>query len=160
MDENKAVWYFEDVPIGMETKSKHGRTIREADLVNFAGISGEYDPLSMDEEYAKQSKYGGVVAQDMLLFTMTPSIEPTSELVAKMNQSILLAKGQEKIRFLGKARVGDTIYITTKVVDKVDNRPNRGEVIVETSLINQRGEVLQTSFTTIVVAKKCYFEKQ
>lgn len=161
MDEKRNdVWFFEDVPVGVKTRSKYGRTIREADIVNFAGISGEYDPLSMDAEYAARSKYGGVVAQDMLLFTFTSSIEPVGELVSKMNQTILLARGQQNIKFLGKARVGDTIYTKTEILDKIDNRPNRGDVIIETAIMNQRGEVLQTSEYHVVVAKRCYFEQQ
>lgn len=161
MDEKmKDVWFFEDVPEGMETRSAHGRTIREADLVNYAGISGDYDPYSMDEEFAKKSKYGAVVAQDLLLYTFTPSIEPISELVAKMNQSILVTRGQKKIKFLGKAFVGDTIYTTSKILKKVDNRPNRGDVIIEMGVLNQRGEVLQTSEYHLVVAKRCYFKKK
>lgn len=161
MDEKmKDVWFFEDVPVGMKTRSKYGRTIREADIVNWAGISGEYDPLSMDEEFAKKSKYGGVVAQDMLLFTFTPSIEPVSELVAKMNQSILVTRGQKNVKILGKARVGDTIYTSSEIIKKLDNRPNRGDVIIEMAILNQRGEVLQTSEYHLVLAKRCYFKKK
>ena len=154
------VWYFEDVPVGMKTKSKYGRTIRECDLVNFAGISGEYDPLSMDAEYAKTTKYGAVVAQDMLLYAFTPSIEPVNELVAKMNQSILAAKGVHNWKIYGKAKVGDTVYLTNEVVEKIDNRPNRGTVIMRNSIINQNGEVLQAGDNHVVVAKKCFFQKK
>ena len=161
MDEKfKDTWFFEDVPVGTKTRSKTGRTIRECDILNFAGISGEYAPIHIDDEYAKKTQYGGIVAQDMLLYTFTPSIEPTSELMSKMNNSILATKGQKNWKFLGKAKVGDTIYTSSEIVRKEDTKPTRGNIIIQMSILNQRDEVLQTGEYHLVLAKRCYFDKK
>ena len=45
----KDTWFFEDVPLGYSTASHYGRTIREADIINYAGISGEYAPIYIDD---------------------------------------------------------------------------------------------------------------
>lgn len=165
MDEKfKDTWFFEDVPVGTKTRSKTGRTIRECDILNFAGISGEYAPIHIDDEYAKKTKYGGIVAQDILLYTFTPSIEPTSEMMSKMNNSILATKGQKNWKFLGKAKVGDTIYTSSEIVRKEEKTPKnggvstRGTIIIQMSILNQRDEILQTGEYHLVLAKRCYFE--
>lgn len=159
-DKFKDTWFFEDVPVGLKTKSRYGRTVRECDILNFAGISGEYAPIHADEEYAKTTKYGGIVAQDMLIYTFTPSIEPNNEMMSKMNNSILVTKGTKNWKILGKARVGDTIYTASEIVAKDDNKPTRGVIVIQMSMLNQRGEVLQTGEYHLILAKRCYFEQQ
>ncbi|MBU9726235.1 MaoC family dehydratase [Diplocloster modestus] len=156
----KDTWFFEDVPLGYSTASPYGRTVREADILNYAGISGEYAPIYIDDEYAKKSRYGGVIAQDMMLFTFTTSIDTNNELTAKMNRAILVSKGTKNWKIYGKAHVGDTIYTKSEIVDKIDNKPTRGVIVTQMSILNQKGEVLQTGEYHLIVAKKCYFEEQ
>ena len=48
--------YFDDVEVGQEWKS-HGRTITQADVVNFAGISGDYNPIHMDHHFAATTPF-------------------------------------------------------------------------------------------------------
>ncbi|MBU9737027.1 MaoC family dehydratase [Diplocloster agilis] len=156
----KDTWFFEDVPLGYSTASPYGRTIREADIINYAGISGEYAPIYIDDEYAKQTRYGRVVAQDMMLFTFTTSIDTNNELTAKINKAILVSKGTKNWKIYGKAYVGDTIYTKSEIVDKIDNKPTRGVIVTQMSILNQKGEVLQSGEYHLIVAKKCYFEEQ
>ena len=56
--------------------------------------------------------------------------------------------------------VGDTVYTTSEIVAKDDNKPERGVIIIQMSMIDQNGDVLQTGEYHLVVAKKIFFEKQ
>ena len=113
----KDTWFFEDVPLNHKTPATTGRTITEADILNFAGISGEWD-------------------------------------------SILATKGTKNWKFLKMPAVGDTVYTTSEIVAKDDNKPERGVIIIQMSMIDQNGDVLQTGEYHLVLAKKIFFEKQ
>ena len=57
--------YFEEIEPGFSITSA-GRTITETDIVMFAGLSGDYNPLHTDEEYSKQTMFGGRIAHGLL----------------------------------------------------------------------------------------------
>ena len=141
-------------------KSTTGRTITEADILNFAGISGEWAPIHMDLEYCKAHGYETTLAQHMLVYTFTPSINPSDPMMAKMNNSILATKGTKNWKFLKMPAVGDTVYTTSEIVAKDDNKPERGVIIIQMSMIDQNGDVLQTGEYHLVLAEKIFFEKQ
>ena len=120
----KDTWFFEDVPLNHKTPATTGRTITEADILNFAGISGEWAPIHMDLEYCKAHGYETTLAQHMLVYTFTPSINPSDPMMAKMNNSILATKGTKNWKFLKMPAVGDTVYTTSEIVAKDDNSPS------------------------------------
>ena len=143
----KDTWFFEDVPLNHATPATTGRTITEADI-------------HMDLEYCKAHGHDSVLAQHMLIYTFTPSINPSDPMMAKMNNSILATKGTKNWKFLKMPAVGDTVYTTSEIVAKDDNKPERGVIIIQMSMIDQNGDVLQTGEYHLVVAKKIFFEKQ
>src|SRR5438128_9788166 len=57
--------YFEDIEVGQQWESL-GRTITEADVVNFAGISGDFNPIHIDQETAKSGPFGKPIAHGLL----------------------------------------------------------------------------------------------
>src|SRR6516165_11897228 len=57
--------YFDDVEVGQEWESL-GRTISQADIVNFAGISGDFNPIHVDHEFAKTTLFGRPIAHGLL----------------------------------------------------------------------------------------------
>ena len=122
----KDTWFFEDVPLNHATPATTGRTITEADILNFAGISGEWAPIHMDIEYCKAHGHDTVLAQHMLIYTFTPSINPSDPMMAKMNNSILATKGTKNWKFLKMPAVGDTVYTTSEIVAKDDSKLKKG----------------------------------
>ncbi|MEN9922698.1 MAG: hypothetical protein RIS09_212, partial [Actinomycetota bacterium] len=117
------------------------RTITDAEVTIFAGISGDFNPLHIDEEYAKTTQFGGRIFHGPGVFAIATGLEST-----------LGIKVETAIAFLGmtwnmKAPVliGDTIHVeeTVAEVRPSNSRPDRGIVTFDVKVLNQRGEVCQ-----------------
>ncbi len=65
--------YFEEIAEGFRIASP-GRTITEADIVMFAGLSGDYNPLHTDQEYAQQTIFGGRIAHGLLMLAIASGL--------------------------------------------------------------------------------------
>jgi acyl dehydratase len=132
--------YFDDFEIGMSWTSP-SRTITEADMVAFAGISGDYNPLHTDEEFAKTTQFGGRIFHGPGVFAIATGLE-----------SRLGIKDGTAIAFLGMTwnlkaavRPGDTITVNQKVagVQASRSKDDRGVVTFDVQVVNQRDEVCQ-----------------
>src|SRR3954453_19688740 len=65
--------YFDDIEVGQEWESP-GRTVTEADIVNFAGLSGDFNPIHMDHEFARTTPFRQPIAHGMLVFSMATGL--------------------------------------------------------------------------------------
>ncbi|RNM12029.1 dehydratase [Nocardioides pocheonensis] len=115
------------------------RTITEADLVNFAGLSGDFNPLHTDEEFARGTQFGGRIFHGPGVFSVAIGLE-----------SRLGIKEGTAIAFLGMSwnlrrpvRIGDTIRVEQRVAEvrPSTTKPDRGVVTFDVSVVNQAGEV-------------------
>jgi acyl dehydratase len=138
--------YYEDVEVGDEWTSG-GRTITEADIVNFAGLSGDFNPLHMDEEFAKKTIFGKRIAHGLLglaVMSGLGSFYPPMRTIAFL--------GIKEWNFKAPIFIGDTIYVKTKVLEKrLTSKGDRGIIVWEKKVINQKGEVVQEGKTTTMV---------
>jgi len=141
--------YFDDYVIGGISKTR-SRTITEADIVNFAGVSGDFVELHVSEEYAKKGPFGRRIAHGML----TLSIASGLMVQADPHQEVIIAfYGIDKLRFLQPVFIGDTIRVTKKVVELKKKEADRGVVAFETTVLNQRDEPVVVFFDRLMV--KC-----
>ena len=128
--------YFEDFEEGMEFTTL-GRTMSEADIVNFCGFTGDFNPLHTDAVFASQSDFGQRIAHGMCGFSMATG------LLVRLNifeGTILAFAGIEHWRFLAAVRIGDTIHVVAKVVETRESRKGgKGIVTFELDVINQDG---------------------
>lgn len=139
---------FEELQIGDSWKS-HARTITETDVVNFACLTGDFDPLHIDHESAAESPFGRPVAHGLLglaylagLGTHAPSVHTVAFLGIK-------DWGFQKPIF-----VGDTIHAVTRVVAVATSGRRTGRVIWHRELVNQDGEIVQSgTFETAVATE-------
>lgn len=147
--------YFEDIEEGEEYTSG-GRTITEADVVNFAGISGDFNPLHMDEEYAKGTIFGRRVAHGLL--TLAVAIG----LAQQAGFDIVAFRGVDKLRFSHPVFIGDTIKVTQKVVSKrLQEKLGGGLVTLESTVTNQHGKkVLRFQLKVLVRSKTAQFDRE
>lgn len=138
--------YFDEINVGDRAVSR-GRTITEADIVLFAGFSGDWYPLHCDKEYAAGSVFGQRVAHGMLVLSVATGMIP-------MKPGVVLAfYGMEKVRFTAPTFIGDTLHVEAEVLEKAD-KGNFGVVTIKQEIKNQRGEVCNTALLKVALHKK------
>ena len=141
--------YFDEIEVGEEVESP-GRTVTETDIVLFAGLSGDYNVLHTDAEFMKQSIFGERIAHGLLglaiqsgLFYRTGRVFATLAFVGL------------KWKFKGPIKIGDTIRLRTRVASKREtSKADRGLVVVERTVVNQRDEVVQEGETELLVERR------
>jgi 3-hydroxybutyryl-CoA dehydratase len=139
--------YFEDYVVGEVFKSR-GRTITEADIVNFCMFSGDWYPLHSDIEYAKNSPFGERIAHGMLVLSATSGLMPLSDM------AIVAFYGIDKVRFLTPTKIGDTLRLEVEVLETVDKGEMGGVVSFASVIMNQKDEAAAKSILKIFMAKK------
>jgi len=141
--------YFEDYVID-QVRTSRGRTVTEADIVNFAGISGDFVELHVNEEYAKAGPYGRRIAHGALIFSISTGlmVQMTSD-----HEAIVAFRGVDQLRFLAPVFIGDTIHVTKKTLEKNTKDGVRGLVIFETTVLNQDGKPVLAYIDRLMV--KC-----
>ena len=139
--------YFEDFAIGQRFVSP-ARTITEADIVAFAGLSGDYNPLHTDEEYARNTTFGGRIAHGLLGLSVASGLASRSGF---LETAVLAFLGLEW-KFREPIRAGDTIRVEAEVANlKAMPRMGGGIVDVNISLLNQKGVVVQKGSWRLLV---------
>ena len=141
--------FFEDLSVGREFTSP-GRTVTEADIVIFAGLSGDYNVLHTDAEHMKSSIFGERIAHGLLGLSIQQGLAARGEPAAA--HGLLSAL---KWKFKGPIKIGDTVHVLSRIAGKKDGPDaGRGLVTVERRLVNQRGEVVQEGETEHVVERR------
>ena len=130
--------YFEDLDSTADMTTR-GRTITEADIVTFAGLSGDFIELHTNEEFAKQTKYGRRVAHGALIFSMSIGLTTRMNL---LDDSVIAFTGVDKLRFVAPVFIGDTIHVTKRIVERQELSTLQGTVTFETKVLNQRDELV------------------
>lgn len=141
---------FEELEIGLEIETP-GRTITEADVVLFAGLSGDQNPLHTDAEYAKGTLFGERVAHGILglavasgLAWRTGLLEGTAEALTGIDW-----------KFRAPIRLGDTVRLRVEVRQKKPApRLGGGFVTFAATLLNQRDQVVQKGTWTLLIRSK------
>lgn len=132
--------YYEDIEEGQEVTSP-ARTVTEADIVNFAGLSGDFHVIHTDAEFVKITPFGQRIAHGLLGLSIASGL-------------VVRAPGGEQHRlvaFLGMTWdfrnpvfIGDTIYVRQTIASKrTTSKPGLGIVVFDVKVINQRNEVCQ-----------------
>jgi len=110
------------------------RTVTEADTVNFAGLSGDYNPLHTDQTYGETTPFGGRIAHGMLVLAIATG--QANQLGIFEGTTIALL--QQTVKYVGAVKFGDTVHLEFKVVDKKESsKPDRGILTIETTVLNQ-----------------------
>lgn len=142
--------YFEDFAPASETTSR-GRTLTEADVVSFAGLTGDYMELHTNEEFAKTTRYGRRIVHGALVFSVSLG------LVTRMNlldDTLLAFAGLDKLRFVAPVFIGDTVRVVKKVMERKELGPAQGTVTFETRVLNQRDELVVVYLDKLLVKRR------
>jgi acyl dehydratase len=140
--------YFDDFHVG-QTFVTPGRTITEADVVNFAALSWDHNRLHTDAQFASRSPYGKRIAHGLL-----GTVAHTG-LAYQLTEESLIALLEMTWQFKLPIFIGDTIRVEQSVRDmRPAGAGDRGILTFEKKVLNQKGDIVQTGTTTILLKQK------
>jgi 3-hydroxybutyryl-CoA dehydratase len=127
----KGISILDKLGIDIGFKTTHMKTVTEADIVLFAGVSGDFNPLHVCEEYANKTFFGSRIAHGVIALGLL------SAALAKLPGLVIFLSASD--RFTAPVRIGDTI---TAIGEVTNVRKDKGIVTLKTSCINQKGETV------------------
>jgi len=145
--------YFDDIPLNHVFKSS-GRTITEADIVAFAGLSADYNPLHVDAHYAAGTPLQGRVAHGLLVLSITTGLTTRLPIYARIGTSV---RGLRTVNcsWPQPTRIGDTLYgelVYTSTSPSSD--PAMGEATLWRNARNQDGVVVMESEWKVLMLRR------
>ncbi len=142
--------YFEEFQIGTEVVTQ-ARTITEADIVNFAGVSGDFNTIHTDAEYAKTTPFGERVAHGLLGLSVASGLGMQ---LGFLDGTVIAFTGLEW-KFKNPIKIGDTIHMVGTVKQtKAMKAMGGGFIILDTRVLNQRDEIVQQGEWTLLMKSK------
>jgi acyl dehydratase len=140
--------FLEDLSAG-DTFVSAARTITESDVVTFAGLSGDFNPIHTDVEFAANSPYGQRVVYGLLALSMLTGLLDRTGL---FSGSAIAMLGIRDWQFCAPLFIGDTVKFRLTIVDvRRTSSGDRGVVQRYFELLNQRDEVVQKGHIDIMV---------
>ena len=126
------------------------RTITEADVSTFAGLSGDFNPLHVDETFAAQGPFGRRVVHGLLVLSIATGLRQQSGVFYGVVRAFAEVKSW---RFLKPVFMGDTVMVVTTVVEaRPTSKPGQGIVEQRVDVVNQDGEIVQSGIFVTMIA--------
>jgi len=142
--------FFEEFEIGQQLITR-GRTITEADIVNFAGLTGDYNPMHTDAEYCKTSFMGQRVAHGMLVISYAVGLLYQLGILEKT----AIAFRSLEVKFSAPVYIGDTVHVEAQVAEtKEAKRLGGGQVVIDFKILNQDDKAVQKGTMVMLMASK------
>ena len=142
--------YFEEFSLGQQALSA-GRTVTEADIVAFAGLSGDFSEIHVNAEYARQGPFGQRVAHGLLGTSIAQGLLVQQGFM----EGTVIAFRELTCKFSLPVFIGDTLQASAAVAElKAVPRLGGGLVIFDIEITNQNDKVVQSGRWTVLVASK------
>ena len=142
--------YYEELEIGLRVETP-GRTVIEADIGTFAGLTADFNPLHMDEVFAARSDFKGRIAHGPMIVGMAFGLASRADFM----DGTVLGLLDIAWTFMKPVRPGDTISAVVTVLDKrLTKKPDRGVVTLQLEVLNQLGETVQVGTAKVLVRRK------
>ena len=142
--------YWDDFEPGRAFYSA-SRTVTEADVVNFAGLSGDFNPLHTDETFASKTPARGRIGHGMLSMAIATGLANQMGIF----EGTTLALMQQTIQYKGMVRFGDTIRVVMTVKARKESKsPKRGVVTYDVAIVNQDDEKVVDSEWVLMMARR------
>ena len=153
MSSDKRVGYtYADLHVGMSFRSP-GRTITDADLVAFAGLTGDYSELHTSDVYARASPFGRRIAHGMLGLAYAHGLmwPRTGEL----RETAIAFLGITDWKFTGPIFVGDTMFVNYRIAELRDSKskPTQAIAIFDVEVVTHDDRVVQRGRKALLVSK-------
>lgn len=142
--------YFEEFQIGDQVTSA-GRTVTEADIVSFAALSGDYNQIHTDAEFARSTPFGQRVAHGLLVLSIATGQAAQLGFI----EGTVIAFRELEWKFSLPVYIGDTVHLEAEVVErKPYARLGGGAVILKVSVLNQNSQVVARGVWNALIASK------
>src|SRR5215510_4194656 len=116
--------FYEDFEVG-ETATTAGRTITETDIVNFAGITGDWNEIHTNAELAAKGPFKQRIAHGALIFSISTGL---SVRLGQTADTVIAFYGLDRLRFVKPTFIGDTVFVKQKVQEKTERDEKSGIV--------------------------------
>jgi acyl dehydratase len=141
--------YFDELEVG-DSVITPARTMTETDVVMFAAISGDYNQLHTDEEFARAGAFGTRVTHGMLVLSVATGLLGRTGVF----EGTAVGFTNLEWRFKKPVYIGDTVRVRAEVVRKRPLGQEAGFVFVKAQVLNQKDEVVQTGEWRAIVTNK------
>jgi 3-hydroxybutyryl-CoA dehydratase len=143
--------YFEEFEPGQKIVTA-GRTVTETDIVNFSGLSGDFNWIHTDAEYSKTTPFGQRVAHGLLGLSIASGLAVQTGV---LEGTTLAFREVNEWKFIRPVFIGDTIHVEMEVKEtKALRRLGGGSVVIELDVKNQSGDSVMKGFWTVLVASR------
>lgn len=149
---DKGSYHYDELFVGMRFRSP-GRTITDADLVGFAGLTGDFSELHTSDVYAKNSEFGRRVAHGMLGLAYAHGLMWAR--TGELRETAIAFLGISDWRFSAPIFVGDTIFVNYTISELRDSktRPNQAIATFDVELVNQDEHIVQQGRKVLLLSK-------
>ena len=129
-----------------------GRTVTEADVVNFAGLSGDYNQMHVDEAYSQKTTFGKRVAHGLLVVSIVSGLAVQTGV---MEGTVMAFREINEWKFARPVFLGDTVHAVLEVREKKElRRIGGGSVTIDLDVINQNDEVVMKGVWVVLIAAR------
>jgi acyl dehydratase len=151
-DERRTGYRYEDLYVGMQFRSP-GRTITDADLTAFAGLTGDFSELHTSDVYAKASQFGRRVAHGMLGLAYAHGLMWAR--TGELRETAIAFLGINEWKFVGPIFIGDTIFVNYQLASlrESKSRPTQAIASFDVQVVDQDGRVVQRGVKALLVSK-------
>lgn len=134
---------YDEISLGQT--AEYVRTVTERDVTLFAAMSGDINPVHLDEEFARTTRFGGRIAHGMM----------TGALVSAALACVLPGPGtiylNQSLRFTAPVKIGDAITVRLKVIAM---RDDRRFVTLDCEAVNHNGEAVATGTAEVIAPRE------
>ena len=143
--------YFEEFEVGQKILTA-GRTVTEADIVAFAGLSGDFNQIHTDREYSKATSFGQRVAHGLLGVSIATGLAVQAGV---LRGTVLAFREIKEWKFILPVYIGDTLQVEMDVLEtKALRRIGGGAVIIGMDVKNQEGKSTMKGNLSVLIMSK------
>ena len=143
--------YFEEFNLG-QTITTQGRTVTEADVVAFAGLSGDYNQIHTDAAYSAGTPFGQRIAHGLCAMSIASGLVT---LTGVIEGTVLAFRENQEWKFSKPVFFGDTLHVEAEVVEtKALPRLKGGAVTIKLNVLNQKNDVVQSGKWTVLMSSR------
>jgi len=139
--------YFDDLQLGA-TESTRGRTVTEADIVNWCALTGDWFVLHSDKVYAEKSMFGQRLAPGLMVLAFSGGLGVPPEA-----EAIIANYGTDRVRYPRPTFIGDTLHLEVEVVELRERDADTGVATFRWDMVNQDGHTVMGSLLKVLLKR-------